>query len=83
MVNIIVIGEGFKDAQKSVMITSGHGENVVALKSDHEEADCTAHYCLNYIKSPKNFMGHLKCMDWNTWSRARTLTTYYYRTVLY
>ena len=46
MVNIIVIGEGFKDAQKSVMITSGHCENVVALKSDHEEADCrpTAHY---------------------------------------
>ena len=44
MVNIIVIGEGLKDAQTSVMITSGHCENVVALMSDHEEADCTAHY---------------------------------------
>ena len=44
MVNIIIIDEGFKDAQKSVMITSGHCKNVVALKSDHEEADCTAHY---------------------------------------
>ena len=44
MVNIIVIGECFKYAQKSVMITSGHCENVVALKSDHEEAQCTANY---------------------------------------
>ena len=35
----IVIGGGFKDAQKSVMITSGHCEDLVALKSDHEEAD--------------------------------------------
>ena len=44
MVNIIIIDEGFKDAQKSVMITSGHCENVVALKLDHEEAYCTARY---------------------------------------
>ena len=46
MVQIIVIGEGFNDAQKSVMITSGHCENLVALKSDHAEAvaDGTAHY---------------------------------------
>ena len=35
----IMIGGGFKDSQKSVMITSGHCENLVALKSDHEEAD--------------------------------------------
>ena len=34
----IMIGGGFKDSQKSVMITSGHRENLVALKSDHEEA---------------------------------------------
>ncbi len=46
MVNIIAIGKGFKDAQKSVTITSGNCENVVALKSDHEQADCTAHYTI-------------------------------------
>ena len=39
----IVIGGGFKNAQRSVLINRGNCEDLVPLKSDHEEAD---HCCM-------------------------------------
>ena len=39
----IVIGGGFNDAQKSMVITSGHCENLVALKTDHEDTILLLH----------------------------------------
>ena len=35
----LVIGGGFKNPQKSVLVIRGHCEELVPLKSDHEEAD--------------------------------------------
>ena len=35
----LVIGAGFKNGRRSVMVRSGHCEDVNDLESDHEEAD--------------------------------------------
>ena len=36
---ILVIGGGFKNGRRAVMVRNGHSEDINALESDHEEAD--------------------------------------------
>jgi hypothetical protein len=41
----LVIGGGFKNATRSVLVVKGHREDLLNLKSDHEEAHTTAAEC--------------------------------------
>lgn len=50
----LIIGGGFKDGERIICITNGHCEDIIALRSNHEEADTRLLLHAKYAARPSS-----------------------------